>query len=104
MTDELRFQNEMVLAVVQALIGAVDSNLRAVAIATNSETRVLTLFFAVSSREARLVDFIEEIETDVSALTDGSVEVVSRIWEGSSWSQLAWPGRSERLIFGCHEG
>jgi hypothetical protein len=100
MTDLNQFENDMVLATVQALIGAVTSEMAAIAITADRDEPSLTLHIA-SRGTAPDGDLLEEIETDLEALTDGAVLIRTDVWTGDSWS-TDWPARNERMVYAAH--
>jgi hypothetical protein len=102
MTDDLAFENDIVLAMVQALIGTITSDVLAISISTDLVPRSVDLNFAVSKSGGQLLELVDEIETDLSALTDGSVAIRSHIWIGDTWTS-GWPGYKRRMVFARYE-
>lgn len=99
MTSELEFQNFVVLAVVQALIGAVRSEVVAISVATSVERETLDLYLLATEISEGLSETIDEVETDLDALLSGSVRVVSHLNVGSDWTDSGWVGRDKRPVF-----
>ena len=100
-SEALQFENEMVLSIVQALIGAVTPSMRAIAILTDVVDQRVDLLFAVAGVNNEDAELIDEIVTDISALTDAGVRVVPAVWVGTNWT-TDWPGRRGRLIYAAH--
>lgn len=97
-SNELAWQNDVVLALVQALIGAIPPHVDAISIKTNLADRSVDIFFALRNESPDDADLIEEIETDLEALTDGQVLVSSHVWVGDDWID-SWPSRQCRLVY-----
>ena len=97
--DQLQFENAMVLAVVQALLGAITPTILAVALAADVISNEMEIFVAVDGGDPDLEDLLEQIETDIEALTGGSVRIRLHLWSGETWSTDSWPGRHKRLVF-----
>ena len=98
-SDELQFENSMVLTVVQALIGAVTANIMAVSLSAKFSQSDLRVYYAVDWIDPRFDDLVEQIETDIEGLTAGAVRIQSEVWEGSTWATEAWEGRNQRFVF-----
>jgi hypothetical protein len=98
-TSELEFQNAVVLAVVQALIGAVRSEVVAVTVATSKERETLDLYWLVTDISEQLREIVDEVEADLDALLSGSVRIVSDLSVGSDWTDSSWNGRRHRVVF-----
>lgn len=95
--DQLTFENEMVLTVVQALIGSVGPATRAISVATNVAGRELTIYVAASSKFEE-PEFLEDLVFEIDALTGGSLHVRTEVWMGQDWTQN-WPGRDHRMVY-----
>ncbi|MGK2964618.1 MAG: hypothetical protein ACSLFM_03335 [Tepidiformaceae bacterium] len=98
MDATLEWQNRLVLAVVQALVGAISEAIRAVAISTDIDEQSLDVYFAMRDPGQADIDLTDEIITDISALTSGEILVRPHIWTGDEWT-AGWPGGSQRLVF-----
>jgi hypothetical protein len=98
MDAKLEWQNRLVLAVVQALVGAISEAIRAVAISTDTDEQSLDVYFALRDPKKADLELIDEIITDISALTSGEVLVRPHIWTGEEWT-TGWPGGTKRLVF-----
>lgn len=92
------FENSMVLAVVQGLIGAVPPSLLAVTLEADEARRTLDIYFAARCASEEFEDLVEEIEVDVAALIDFSVTIRTHVWVGESWTS-EWPGAGHRPVF-----
>lgn len=92
------FENSMVLAVVQALVGAIPPSLLAVTLEADEARRTLDIYLAARCLSEGFDDLVEEIEVDVAALIDFSVTIRTHVWVGESWTS-EWPGAGHRPVF-----
>jgi hypothetical protein len=99
MTPELEFQNHIVLAVVQSLVGAVSSEVVAVTISSSLERSCVDLFVLVTEDTTELSEVLDEVETDLDALLSGAVRVKTHLSVGSNWDSSDWIGSGERPVF-----
>ncbi len=99
--DALEFENRMVLAAVQALYGAIPSNLLAVTMESDATAQTLDLYFAASHVTDRLLKLIGEISDDLEALTAGEVLIRTHLWEGLRWN-VDWPNAVKRPVFATY--
>jgi hypothetical protein len=100
--ESLPFENDVVLALVQVLIGAIPSTMLAVAVSVDRESDEVDLYFAFEHVSARETDLVDEIETDFSALFGGELLVRTHTWVGDSWTN-GWPGQQNRLVFAASQ-
>ncbi|WP_152529198.1 hypothetical protein [Nocardiopsis chromatogenes] len=70
-SDELEFENEATLNLVQAQLGLISKNIVAVALRAKKEEDSLELIFWVHEKTDELEDDIEEIIFDLDALYGG---------------------------------
>jgi hypothetical protein len=99
MTSELEFQNAIVLALVQAFVGAIRPEVVAISAATSFGEETLDLFVLVTEISDDLKETIDEVESDLDALLSGAVRVVSHLSVGANWSTSDWEGNGQRRIF-----
>jgi hypothetical protein len=99
MTVDLEFENSLVLAVLQSLIGAIGPEVVAVSIEFSSEENMLSLFFLVSEVSEKLREVVDEVEGDLDALLSGAVLVTSHCSVGLDRGQPNWMGQGKRQIF-----
>lgn len=99
MTPELKFENEVMLSVVQALIGAVRPEVVAITIATSKESVSVDLYFLATEIRDELREIVDEVETDLDALLAGAARIVSHLDVGDDWTDSTWTGRHHRAVF-----
>jgi hypothetical protein len=99
MTTDLEFQNYVVLAIVQALVGAVRPEVVAITVSSSLERGCLDLFVLVTEATEQVREILDEVETDLDALLSGAVRIKSHLSVGTDWTGSDWPGRSERPVF-----
>lgn len=99
MNEDLEFENSVVLALVQAFIGAIAPEVRAISITVDRVKRSTDIYVALSNAFQDMDDLFDEVLLDFDALTDGTLEARIHLWMGEKWSE-AWPGRDYRGIFG----
>ncbi|MDF1602766.1 hypothetical protein [Nocardioides sp. YIM 152315] len=97
MNDDLTFQNDVVLALVQALLGSIPASVEAIAVETSRAERRVDIHVALDpGRPAG--DFMEEVIFDLDALTGGDLIIRSSVWSGPDWRQ-GWPGVDKRMVY-----
>jgi hypothetical protein len=99
MNSELEFQNHLVLAVVQALIGAIRPEVVAVAVSSSLEHGSLDLFVLATEIPEDLRETLAEIETDLDSLLAGAVRIESHLAIGTHRVGSAWAGSKKRSVF-----
>jgi hypothetical protein len=98
MKSEYEYQNDAVLSVVEAFIGAIRPEVVAITVATSVEQRSLDLYVLATEDSKALRDELEEVELDLYAISSVAV-IRSHLSIGSDWSELDWPGREQRPVF-----
>ena len=102
-SDSHAWQNDRVINMVQAMIGGLTTNMRAVSIETDYEQRSIDVYFALVEQGP---DEIEEMEEILDALDVLAVNELRRIdlhvWVGSDWV-MDWPGREHRVVYAAHK-
>jgi hypothetical protein len=96
MDDELRFQNEIVLALVQVLVGSITHSVRAIAVATDLAGRSAVVHVAFSDVVDQ--DLLEDVVFELDALTGGELTIQAEPWVGPDWLS-GWPGADKRLVY-----
>ena len=99
MITNLEFENYLVLAVVQSLIGAIRPEVVAVALKGSLEQNTLSLFFLVSEVSEGLREVVDEVEGDLDALLSGAIAVASDFSIGLDPGLTNWEGQGKRLVF-----
>ncbi|MGY2704687.1 hypothetical protein [Nocardioides sp. HB32] len=94
---DLAFENEMVLAVVQAGIGVIDPAVQAISIETDASTRTLRINVA-TTRAFDDPEFPSDLTSEIDALTGGDVRVEIERWNGPDWVN-GWPGNDKRMVY-----
>ncbi len=97
MTDtQLDRENYAVLMLNQALWGAVDGNMRGVAVEVGEE--VITVHFAVSTLHAEVQEELDDIVSEFDAfLLPPTATIQQEVHIGSAGPE--WAGRRHRLVF-----
>ena len=95
--DRLSFENQMVLTVVQAALGAIVPAVQAIAISTDADRRALTVHVAADG-EFEDPDFLADLLFEIDALTGGSITIDSEVWRGPDWTS-GWPGAAKRVVY-----
>ncbi|MEK7411771.1 MAG: hypothetical protein AAB263_00470 [Planctomycetota bacterium] len=98
MSDRLKFENQMVLAVVQALLGAVSQSMTAISITTDLKEQSIELMFACCRDDPADAERIDDIVTDLDAILSGQVLITPLRWIGVDWTK-SWPGRAGRMVY-----
>ena len=89
----------MVLAVVQAMVGAITPNVLAVSVFADAADSRLDVFLAVDGNDPRLEELVDQVVLDIDALTACAVRIEAHIWEGTTWVSDSWEGRRKRFVF-----
>ncbi|HEY6738074.1 MAG TPA: hypothetical protein VI076_04435 [Actinopolymorphaceae bacterium] len=89
-------ENRVVLYTVQALLGLISEDIKAIAVESRPERVVL--HFAVTHRTEELDEDISDILFELEALFSGeSPELESEVYVGTPGDD--WPGRRHRLLY-----
>jgi hypothetical protein len=102
MNPDLAFENQMVLATVQAFIGAVTPSVSAISISADSANETLDIFVALSAPDGISAALVDDVVTDIEVLTDDAARIEVHTWIGEDWTQR-WPGRDRRMIYAAYQ-
>ncbi|WP_307831078.1 hypothetical protein [Nucisporomicrobium flavum] len=91
----LEEENRLVLDVVQAALGLISPQIRALSVALDSGRVVL--YVAVSERNAEVDEDIDDLLFELEALQDGPIVIESSIFVGRP--DAHWPGSSGRRVY-----
>ncbi|GAA1717106.1 hypothetical protein GCM10009765_77040 [Fodinicola feengrottensis] len=93
---KLEQENQIVLGVVQALLGLITPAIGAISVKFDND--VVTLYFAVSAHSPELEADVDDISFELDAqFTDHFPRIQSQIFLGEPGQD--WPGRSHRLVY-----
>jgi hypothetical protein len=101
-TDGLEWENLLVLHVVQALLGSVSPNMRAVSVEA-LPGRSARVHFALAQESEEDNEEIAEIVGELDALFGGDVRIDTEVWAGDRWWDSDWPGRDRRLVYAAKD-
>ncbi|MEU8661149.1 hypothetical protein [Actinoplanes philippinensis] len=85
----------MVLDVVQAALGLISPEMRAISFELSSDR--ISLYIAVRERNQHVDEDVEDLVFDLEALQDGPVAVEPHIFVGPPGPE--WPGNSGRRVY-----
>jgi hypothetical protein len=94
----LTWENLLVLHLVQALLGSVSANMKAISVEALPD-RSARVYFAVAHGSEQDDEEIEEIVGELDALFEGNVRIDTEVWTGDRWWDSDWPGRDRRLVY-----
>jgi hypothetical protein len=95
----LERENRLVLDVVQAALGLISREMRAISI--DQDSNRINLYVAVRERNAQVDEDVEDLVFELDALQDGPVRIESHIFVGAP--NLEWPGNSGRRVYVAKE-
>ncbi len=98
MSQHLDLENTVVLAAVQALIGAVTPSMAAIAVEVDAEAETAVLHVALQYADNTISSLLEEVADDINQYSDDAVAVSVETWVGDDWS-AHWPGRHHRMVY-----
>ncbi|QSR24328.1 hypothetical protein CFH99_01650 [Nocardioides aromaticivorans] len=98
MSQHLDLENTVVLAAVQALIGAVTPSMAAISVEVDAEAETAVLHVALQYADNTIASLLEEVADDINQYSDDAVAVSVTTWVGENWS-ADWPGRHHRMVF-----
>lgn len=101
MTSALDLENLVVLATVQALVGAVTESMRAVAVDVDAVAGTAVLHVALRHPDRTAAALLEEVADDVNQHSGDVVAVSVETWVGQDWTD-DWPGRHLRMVYAAH--
>lgn len=97
----LDWENEVVLELVQNLIGLISPNMSAVSVEVGPPGEKITVYFALKAESEEDRDTIDEVPTYLAAgLGHFELPIETNIWVGSKWSKGDWPGHKKRMVYG----
>jgi len=91
----LERENRLVLDVVQAALGLISPEIRAISVKRDSSR--ITLYVAVWARNAQVDEDIDDLVFELEALQDGPITLEASIFVGAPSGD--WPGISGRSIY-----
>ena len=103
MTRALDVENVVVIAAVQALVGAVTESMRAVAVDVDAVAGTAVLHVALRRPDPAAAALLEEVADDINQLSGDVVAVSVETWVGQDWTDR-WPGRHLRMVYAAHAG
>lgn len=98
MSQHLDLENTVVLAAVQALIGAVTPSMAAIAVEVDAEAETAVLHVALQYADNTISSLLDEVADDINQYSDDAVAVSVDTWVGDDWS-ASWPGRHHRMVY-----
>lgn len=101
MSSALDLENVVVLAAVQALVGAVTGSMRAIAVEVDAVAGTAVLHVAMRHPDSTAAALLEEVADDVNRYSGDAVAVSVETWVGEDWA-ADWPGRYLRMVYAAH--
>ncbi|MFV2104649.1 hypothetical protein [Micromonospora sp. LOL_024] len=95
MESALVRENRLVLNVVQAALGLISREMRAISVRLDSDR--ITLYVAVYERSAQVGEDVNDLVFELEALQDGPIAIESLIYMGAP--DVDWPGNSARRVY-----
>ena len=95
MEASLERENRLALDVVQAALGLISQEIKAISFNLNPDR--ITLYIAVRERSQHVDEDVEDLVFELEALQDGPVTIESHIFVGSPGPE--WPGNSGRRVY-----
>ncbi|WP_245670150.1 hypothetical protein [Micromonospora mirobrigensis] len=99
MKPDLVRENRLVLDVVQAALGLISREMRAISVELRLDRVILHV--AVHERNAQVEEDVEDLVFELAALQDGQIEIESSVFVGEPNS--GWPGSSGRRVYVAKE-
>jgi hypothetical protein len=96
--DALAYENARVLDMVQAMIGKITPNMRAISIETDHEGERVDIHFAMVAVDPLDRQEMEEIAFDMDNLSEARAHIESHVTVTDDWVE-DWPGREHRLLY-----
>ena len=99
--DEVAWENEVVLNVVQVLCGGISANMRAIAVEVDPNGRRAIVHFALRRNRESDREEIDDRISELYALFDQplQVDISATVWVGRDWVRSDWVGREQRLVY-----
>lgn len=95
----LERENNLVLDVVQAALGLISREMRAISFDQDSER--INLYVAVHEHNPQVDEDIEDLVFELEALQEGPVVIEPHVFVGSPGRE--WPGNSGRRVYVAKE-
>lgn len=95
----LERENRVVLDVVQAALGLISREMRAISV--RAEQHRILLYVAVHERTAQVSEDIDDLVFELEALQEGPVTIDASVYEGEPGA--AWPGSLARRVYWAKE-
>jgi hypothetical protein len=92
-------ENRVVLDVVQAALGLISREMRAIAV--RAEQDRIYLYVLVHEQSAQVAEDIDDLVFELEALQDGSVAIAASVHEAEPGA--AWPGSLARQVYRAKE-
>lgn len=102
MNHQLDLENKVVLAAVQALIGAVTPSMAAIAVEVDAEAETTVLHVALKYADNTITTLLEEIADDINQYSEDAVAVSVATWVGEDWT-AGWPGKDRRMVYAAFD-
>jgi hypothetical protein len=102
MNQSLAFENEIVLATVQALVGAITPSMAAISLEADADQETVDLYVALRAPDGTVEALLDDVVTDIGVLTDDAALVTVHTWVGDDWV-AGWPGREKRMVYAAYE-
>ena len=98
MNQHLQLENTVVLAGVQALIGAVTPSMAAISVEVDPEHETAVLHVALRHQDDTVTELLDEVADDINQYSEDAVAVTVSTWVGDDWTD-GWPGRHHRMLY-----
>jgi hypothetical protein len=95
MESRLERENMLVLDALQASLGLISADMRAVSVQLDPDKVVL--HFAMRERNCDVDEDIEDMVFELDALREGSTRIEASVYVGAP--DQSWPGRAGRLLY-----
>jgi hypothetical protein len=99
MGSPLEGENRLVLDVVQAALGLISPEMRAISVKRDSNR--IILYVAVRERNAQVDEDIEDLLFELEALQDSPIAIEASVFVGAP--NADWPGISGRRVYVAKE-
>lgn len=102
MNQSLEFENEMVLATVEAFVGAITPSMTAISLEADADKETVDLYVALRAPDGAVESLLDDVVTDIAVLTDDAALVTVHTWIGDDWV-TGWPGRDMRKVYAAYQ-
>ena len=96
---QTEWENLIVAEVVQALLGSITPNMKAISIEMGAGRDLVTVHFALETQTKEEQGEIEEFVEELDVLLGGETRIETDVWVGPEWWSSDWQGRSARLVY-----